>query len=458
MDKFIEKHPETLGGLNGLSFEEQMKLAEELSRKEYVEASKTFRDEESEESNISDDIPDLALPPKSENSSENSSRLNFSERNKEFQSDDVEEIEKALKNSLDPGHQVARPERNENPQNLDTTEDEVEKVLKLSMDPEYQVIPIAPIPSDEIPSSSKNLSRKPVENSKPFIKGSSEEDSESDDLNETDDDLRKVLKMSLDPEEQVIPSTSNVQNLPKTRKKQSNFVAFDDDETSDDNDEDFKKVIKMSLETEKQEKEKPPIDITKEELELKKALMLSLNPEEQIVPKNLQRFTLNHNKIGQFRPIVIDGCNLAYNYGKNVKFDAKGLHLAYNHFKDLGFEDDNIVIIIKHVPERYMQPDDQKILGFYKEIGVIHESPSRIAGREIIMSDDDLFILNIAKTIKGNVLSNDRYRQYYDVQNGAYRDVIRYRLIKATFIQDQLILPQDPLGKDGPELDSFLRF
>jgi len=32
------------------------------------------------------------------------------------------------------------------------------------------------------------------------------------------------------------------------------------------------------------------------------------------------------------------------------------------------------------------------------------------------------------------------------------------RLIQPTFIKDQLILPLDPLGDQGPELDQVLRF
>ena len=159
-----------------------------------------------------------------------------------------------------------------------------------------------------------------------------------------------------------------------------------------------------------------------------------------------------------FRPIVIDGCNIAFAYGNCAKFDAQGLHVVYNHFKDLGFEDKDIIIVIKHVPARYITDQDQIILDFYKEIGIIHESPARIAGSELIRSDDDLFILNIARRIEGNILSNDRYRQYFETEGGMYREVIRNRLIQARFIQDQLILPTDPLGKYGPNLDNFLRF
>ena len=47
-----------------------------------------------------------------------------------------------------------------------------------------------------------------------------------------------------------------------------------------------------------------------------------------------------------------------------------------------------------------------------------------------------------------------RYRQYED----EYYNVIKNRLIRPNFIKDQLMLPTDPLGANGPRLDKFLRF
>ena len=96
-------------------------------------------------------------------------------------------------------------------------------------------------------------------------------------------------------------------------------------------------------------------------------------------------------------------------------------------------------------------------LDFFKGINVIHMSPSRRAGNEIVKSDDDLFILNTAKTLEGVVLSADRYKHEHD-HYPEYRDIIRSRLIVPTFIHNKLILPVDPLGKKGPKLEEILKF
>ena len=158
---------------------------------------------------------------------------------------------------------------------------------------------------------------------------------------------------------------------------------------------------------------------------------------------------------GTFRPVVIDGCNVAFNYGRNEQFQARGLIICYEYFKAKGFKDDQIIIVVKHVPRL---PDmDKMIIEELEKIGVLVSCPARLAGKESIRSDDDLFILETAYTKEGFVLSRDRYKQYWDC-HPKYRPIIRDRLIQPTFVHDDLILPQDPLGRGGPTLDQFLRF
>ena len=158
---------------------------------------------------------------------------------------------------------------------------------------------------------------------------------------------------------------------------------------------------------------------------------------------------------GTFRPVVIDGCNVAFNYGRNEQFQARGLIICYEYFKAKGFKDDQIIIVVKHVPR--LPEMDKLIIEELEKIGVLVSCPARLAGRESIRSDDDLFILETAYTKEGFVLSRDRYKQYWDC-HPKYRPIIRDRLIQPTFVHDDLILPQDPLGRGGPTLDQFLRF
>ena len=57
----------------------------------------------------------------------------------------------------------------------------------------------------------------------------------------------------------------------------------------------------------------------------------------------------------------------------------------------------------------------------------------------------------------GVVVSRDSFK---DLMNGnpAIEDTIKNRKLAPTFIEDVLIFPDDPLGKGGPDLATFLRF
>jgi hypothetical protein len=78
-------------------------------------------------------------------------------------------------------------------------------------------------------------------------------------------------------------------------------------------------------------------------------------------------------KGGKFRPVIIDGCNVGFAYGrKDDKFSAEGLQIAYNYFKKTGYEDQEIIIIQKHIPEKYLNDHDLPLIKELEKIGVLH--------------------------------------------------------------------------------------
>ena len=73
------------------------------------------------------------------------------------------------------------------------------------------------------------------------------------------------------------------------------------------------------------------------------------------------------NLKGKYRPVVIDGCNVAFQHGKNARFSADGLRIVYQYFKSKGYEDHQIVIIVKHIP--HLLDEDKEIMDFLENIG-----------------------------------------------------------------------------------------
>jgi len=54
------------------------------------------------------------------------------------------------------------------------------------------------------------------------------------------------------------------------------------------------------------------------------------------------------------------------------------------------------------------------------------------------------------------VVSKDNFKDLY--QEEKYRETILNRVLQPTFIGDEVWFPDDPLGRDGPDLDQFLKF
>ena len=171
--------------------------------------------------------------------------------------------------------------------------------------------------------------------------------------------------------------------------------------------------------------------------------------------RNLLTFTKEN--VSDYRKIVIDGLNICHEYSKHligVEFSVEGLIVVYEHLKKLGYKDEKIVIIMKQIPRQY--DSERRIAQILEDKNVLHYAPSRRSGKGYIQSDDDLFILKTAKILNAIVLSNDQFRKEKE-SHPEYSNVIENCVIQPRFISGKLILPDDPLGKNGPKLEEFLR-
>lgn len=84
-------------------------------------------------------------------------------------------------------------------------------------------------------------------------------------------------------------------------------------------------------------------------------------------------------------------------------------------------------------------------------------TPSKNVSGRLISCHDDRYILNLAtvnqKTI---IVSNDNFRDLV-AENPEYRQAVEERQLMYVFVGDNFMPPDDPLGKNGPKLDQFLR-
>ncbi|XP_075839677.1 NEDD4-binding protein 1-like [Microtus pennsylvanicus] len=75
---------------------------------------------------------------------------------------------------------------------------------------------------------------------------------------------------------------------------------------------------------------------------------------------------------------------------------------------------------------------------------------------ERITSHDDRFLLHLADKTGGIIVTNDNFREFM-TESVSWREIITKRLLQYTFVGDLFMVPDDPLGRNGPRLDEFLR-
>lgn len=66
------------------------------------------------------------------------------------------------------------------------------------------------------------------------------------------------------------------------------------------------------------------------------------------------------------------------------------------------------------------------------------------------------YILEYATKCNGIIISNDQFKDLYQ-EKPEWRETIENQILPPTFVGDHLMFPDDPLGRNGPKLDTFLR-
>ncbi|XP_026672933.1 transcription initiation factor TFIID subunit 3-like isoform X2 [Ceratina calcarata] len=153
-------------------------------------------------------------------------------------------------------------------------------------------------------------------------------------------------------------------------------------------------------------------------------------------------------KSGTLRDIIIDGNNVAMQHKSGKVFSEEGLKLVVEYFQQRGHT------VKVFLPQSRFSPLLEK---WYTE-GIVVYTPSRRIGNtnRRITPYDDRYILEYATLCGGIVISSDQYRDLY-AEKPEWRDTIEKRLMAPTFVGDYVMFPSDPLGRRGPNLETFLR-
>ncbi|XP_029687977.1 NEDD4-binding protein 1 [Takifugu rubripes] len=157
----------------------------------------------------------------------------------------------------------------------------------------------------------------------------------------------------------------------------------------------------------------------------------------------------------ELRHVIIDGSNVAMAHGLHRFFSCRGIALAVETFWRRGHR--NITVF---VPQWRQKRDrlttEQHFLNQLEDLRLLSFTPSREVCGQRISSHDDRFLLHLAEKTDGIIVTNDNLRDFVDASD-TWRRIIQERLLQFTFVEDHFMIPDDPLGRNGPHLNDFLR-
>uniref|UniRef100_A0AAZ3NSS8 Zinc finger CCCH-type containing 12D n=1 Tax=Oncorhynchus tshawytscha TaxID=74940 RepID=A0AAZ3NSS8_ONCTS len=159
-----------------------------------------------------------------------------------------------------------------------------------------------------------------------------------------------------------------------------------------------------------------------------------------------------------FRPVVIDGSNVAMSHGNKQVFSCRGLLLAVRWFLERGIRDITVFVPLwrKEQPRPEAPMTDQPILHELEKRKILVYTPSRCVNGKRVVCYDDRYIIKLAYESDGIVVSNDNYRDL-QIEKPEWKTFIEERLLMYSFANDKFMPPDDPLGRNGPTIDNFLR-
>ncbi|XP_032086626.1 NEDD4-binding protein 1-like [Thamnophis elegans] len=153
--------------------------------------------------------------------------------------------------------------------------------------------------------------------------------------------------------------------------------------------------------------------------------------------------------------VVIDGSNVAISHGLQKFFSCRGIAIAVDYFWKHGHRK-----ITVFVPQWRTRKDsnitEQHFLTQLQDVGILALTPARVVCGARIASHDDRFLLHLAEKTGGVIVTNDNFREFVD-ESPSWREIIQRRLLQYTFAGDIFMVPDDPLGRNGPGLDCFLQ-
>nr|XP_020736638.1 protein NYNRIN [Odocoileus virginianus texanus] len=155
----------------------------------------------------------------------------------------------------------------------------------------------------------------------------------------------------------------------------------------------------------------------------------------------------------ELRRVVIDGSSVAMVHGLQHFFSCRGIAMAVQYFWNRGHREVTVFIPTWQL-KKNRRVRESHFLTKLHSLKMLSITPSQLENGKKITTYDYRFMIKLAEETDGIIVTNE---QLHVLMNNSKKLMVKDRLLPFTFAGNLFMVPDDPLGRDGPTLDEFLK-
>ncbi|XP_010625264.1 protein NYNRIN isoform X2 [Fukomys damarensis] len=155
----------------------------------------------------------------------------------------------------------------------------------------------------------------------------------------------------------------------------------------------------------------------------------------------------------ELRRVVIDGSSVAMVHGLQHFFSCRGIAMAVQYFWNRGHREVTVFVPTWQL-KKNRRVRESHFLTKLHSLKMLSITPSQLENGKKIATYDYRFMVKLAEETDGIIVTNE---QIHTLMNNSRKLMVKDRLLPFTFAGNLFMVPDDPLGRDGPTLDEFLK-
>ncbi|KAM8782625.1 protein NYNRIN isoform 1-T1 [Rhynchonycteris naso] len=145
--------------------------------------------------------------------------------------------------------------------------------------------------------------------------------------------------------------------------------------------------------------------------------------------------------------------NQLVRHGLQHFFSCRGIAMAVQYFWNRGHREVTVFVPTWQL-KKNRRVRESHFLTKLHSLKMLSITPSQLENGKKITTYDYRFMIKLAEETDGIIVTNE---QLHILMNNSKKLMVKDRLLPFTFAGNLFMVPDDPLGRDGPTLDEFLR-